>query len=131
MPNKNKIQQILKEVGGLKNPSFARDAYKGRAIELQTRLAEAHHKMKILASEVVKRNFNLKVLSEAYKDLKNNSDMFNYNTAIVFIKKAVALKKVTKKDMAHYHERRINGLLSNVSEVILDWSITNEIDFTH
>ena len=63
-------------------------------------------------------------------DLRKGSPKPHYRTALGFVKKVGELPKGEEgnKGRAGYNERRIRELLSNVSEVLLDWSITNQIE---
>jgi phosphate uptake regulator len=53
---------------------------------------------------------------------------FSYKISIDFLKKIKEIKDFSPKDKKYYDKRRIKGLLLKVSEVILNWSITNEIN---
>ncbi|MGM5482359.1 MAG: PhoU domain-containing protein [Nanobdellota archaeon] len=56
-------------------------------------------------------------------DIKKKEDKLEYNDSILFLKKVKKLKHKEKE----YNKRRIKSLLLNISEVLLDWSITNTI----
>ncbi len=59
-------------------------------------------------------------------DLADKSNCFDHRNAIDFLKQ---VKKLNfKDDKKNYDKRRIKSLLLNVSEVLLDWSITTSID---
>lgn len=57
-------------------------------------------------------------------DLNKKSGRFDYTSGIQFLKK---VKKLKYKESREYDKRRIKSLLLNVSEVMLDWSITNAV----
>ncbi len=59
-------------------------------------------------------------------DMTGKKDNFDYVDAIEFLKKVKKLDY--RNDKKNYDKRRIKGLLLNVSEVLLDWSITTAID---
>lgn len=58
-------------------------------------------------------------------DLSNKSSTLHYKSSIQFLKK---VKGLSFKSSREYDKRRIKGLLLNVSEVLLDWSITNAVE---
>lgn len=55
-------------------------------------------------------------------------DALDYNRAIVFLESVKVLKEIEVKDVKTYRKRRIKKYLTNVSEVLLDWAITKEIE---
>ncbi len=69
---------------------------------------------------------------QVLKDNLESVDMIRQrlelDQSLKFLKKLKTLGKVSKKDKAHYDKRRIIGLLFNISEVLMDWAITNKID---
>lgn len=68
----------------------------------------------------------LKEIIESF-DLKKKKERFDYTIALTFLKKLQTLKLPESKAKNSYNKRRIKSLLSNVSEVLLDWSITNQL----
>ena len=59
-------------------------------------------------------------------DTKSKITKFTHTNAIEFVKTVKVLGDSSNKD--DYCKRRIADLMSNISEIILDWSITNQID---
>jgi phosphate uptake regulator len=55
-------------------------------------------------------------------------ESFDHKIALEFVNTIKKIKKVAKTDPKYYDKRRIRSLLTKISEVVLDWSITNEID---
>jgi phosphate uptake regulator len=60
-------------------------------------------------------------------DFKKNKGLFDYNIAIEFAKKVKSIGNISKSDKKLYDKRRIKGLLNKISEIVIDWSITNHI----
>ncbi len=70
---------------------------------------------------------NLKDNIERWQPSKKSGG-FEYKNSIEFLKK---VKKLSyHDDKKNYDKRRIRSLLLNVSEVLLDWSITEHIDLS-
>ncbi len=70
---------------------------------------------------------NLKDNIERWQPSKKSGG-FEYKNSIEFLKK---VKKLSyHDDKKNYDKRRIKSLLLNVSEVLLDWSITEHIDLS-
>ncbi|MFW6220293.1 MAG: PhoU domain-containing protein [Nanoarchaeota archaeon] len=61
------------------------------------------------------------------QDLIKNKFRIDYEIAIQFTKKVKSIGKISKQDKHLYDKRRIIGLLNKVSEITIDWSITNNI----
>lgn len=61
-------------------------------------------------------------------DNKESPYYLNYKNAIYFIKKVDNIKPIEVKDVRTYDKRRVRRLLSNISETIVDWAITKEIE---
>ncbi len=53
---------------------------------------------------------------------------FDYNKGIDFAKKVKKMKDYKIKDIESYYKTRIKNYLENISEVIIDWAITNEVE---
>lgn len=51
-----------------------------------------------------------------------------YSDAIEFIKKTEEIEEVKVKDVQSYDMRRVKDLTSSISEVLMDWMITKEIE---
>ena len=62
------------------------------------------------------------------KEILENTDNLSHKSAINFIKKTEELKDTPVKDLSTYGKKRIKDILSNISEVVMDWAITNDID---
>jgi phosphate uptake regulator len=60
-------------------------------------------------------------------DTKSKITKFTHINAIEFVKTVKILGEPSNKE-ENYSKRRIADLMSNISEIILDWSITNQID---
>ncbi len=69
----------------------------------------------------------LKNLIENLYD-KKSPYYLNSKNAINFIKKVNTIKVVDVKDVKTYDKRRVRRLLSNISETIIDWAITKELE---
>ncbi len=59
-------------------------------------------------------------------DLKKNSRYPSYSKAIEFARRASPIENIAMNGQAQYHKRRIKGLLNKISEVLMDWGITNK-----
>ncbi|MBU0535938.1 MAG: hypothetical protein KKE20_03165 [Nanoarchaeota archaeon] len=59
------------------------------------------------------------------KDAKHSLD---YTSAVDFSEKALKLNEDHSKGMDSYHKVRIRHYLLNISEVLIDWSITNQTE---
>jgi len=55
-------------------------------------------------------------------------EKLDYLKAIEFLKSVKAIKEIEVKDVKTYRKRRIKKYLTDVSEVLLDWAITKEIE---
>ncbi|MFC1690790.1 hypothetical protein ACFL0W_01295 [Nanoarchaeota archaeon] len=62
------------------------------------------------------------------KDILDNQDHFDYNTVLKFTKKVMDIEKIRVKDVATYDKRRAKRCMLNVAEVLLDKSITKELE---
>lgn len=69
--------------------------------------------------EVVK---SLKEIIDLATDQKSN---FDYHSAIKFSEEAVNLRDERTRDIDSYYRARIRHYLINISEVLIDWAITN------
>ena len=75
--NKKRKQAAVKAAKPAKNAIISireRDTLKGNVDQLKSALTEANDRINTLAEEIAKRNHNLKILSDAYIELKNNYD---------------------------------------------------------
>ncbi|MCX8146929.1 MAG: hypothetical protein N3D84_00480 [Candidatus Woesearchaeota archaeon] len=77
----------------------------------------------------------LEQLLDIISSLKNIIDIateigkrIDYKTAIEFSKKVLGIKEEKIKDVTSYYKAGIRHYLTDISEVIIDWSITNEIE---
>ncbi|MFC1753171.1 hypothetical protein ACFL96_07225 [Thermoproteota archaeon] len=66
---------------------------------------------------------SLKEIIDLATDPKKNID---YHSAVKFSKNAVGLKEENITSMESYHNVRIKHYLENISEVLIDWAVTNE-----
>jgi phosphate uptake regulator len=85
------------------------------------------HLIRVGPSETKFLNKLLDVI-EALKKIIELPKELNYKDAIVLIKKIEAIGDIEVKDFLTYDKRRIKYLLFAVSETIIDWAITNEIE---
>ena len=53
-----------------------------------------------------------------------------YEKAVEFIKSVLAIKQVKVSDLETYDKQRIRQYLIGISEVLIDWAITKEIDLS-
>jgi len=65
---------------------------------------------------------------EVLQGIFDNFDALDYHKAIEFLESVNALNEIEVKDVKTYRKRRIKKYLINVSEVLLDWAITKEIE---
>jgi phosphate uptake regulator len=65
---------------------------------------------------------------DALQDIFDNLKELDYEKAIVFLKKVKLIRNNEVKNVETYRKRRIKKYLINVSEVMLDWAITKEIE---
>jgi phosphate uptake regulator len=91
------------------------------------------HLIQIDKSEVVILNQVLGIieyLKNLIENLNNKKSPYylNHKNAIHFIKKVDNIKSVEVKNIRTYDKRRVKRLLSNISETIVDWAITKEIE---
>ncbi|MBN2458211.1 PhoU domain-containing protein [Candidatus Woesearchaeota archaeon] len=70
---------------------------------------------------------SMDILKEIMDSLKKNKANPEYKKALDFVRKVASIENIKVKDVKHYDKRRIKGLLSSVSEVLIDWAITKEI----
>ena len=77
----------------------------------------------------------LEEVLEVIKSLKDVIDLaidpqkkFDYHSAIQFSQKALAIKEEPITGIKSYHKVRIRRYLVNISEVLIDWAITNETE---
>lgn len=73
----------------------------------------------------------LKTILAIIEDLKNifeNLNKLDYNKVINLIKKIVNIKESKTENLKSHYKMVIKGYLINVSEVLLDWSITKKIE---
>ena len=85
------------------------------------------HLIKIKPSEKGFLNSILEVVSHL-QNILNNTKSLDHKSAIKFIKAASKLKSLPIKDVTTYDKERIRLFFINISEVITDWAITNELE---
>ena len=89
----------------------------------------------ILLLDESKRSFLKKIvdiveqLQVILEDMNSDdkSKKFNYKLALEFTKLVSGIEPVKVKDLQTYDKKRIRKDLMNISEVLIDWSITKEI----
>jgi hypothetical protein len=62
------------------------------------------------------------------KDLVDDIDNITYTKALQFVEKAESMKGIEVHDVTTYVKRRINKYLLDISEVLIDWGVTKELD---
>jgi len=87
----------------------------------------ADHIISLEGDEV---NYLNKIMSsiEMLQNLLNNLDGFNYKVAIEFSKLVSKIGDLKVRDLQTHRKNRIKKILVNISEVLMDWSVTKEID---
>jgi len=80
------------------------------------------HIIKLTKKDALYLQKLVKLIEELKAIIDSMDEKFEHKTAIEFAKKAKALEG-TKT----YDKRRIRDLFTNISEIVLDWSITKEI----
>jgi phosphate uptake regulator len=68
---------------------------------------------------------SLKEMIDLATDPKTKID---YHSAIKFSAKAIKLKEGKGSGIESYHKVRIRHYLANISDVLMDWAVTNEIE---
>jgi hypothetical protein len=71
---------------------------------------------------------SIDILRDIMESLNTGKERFNYKKALELVKEVNKIKQTQLKDIKHYDKRRVKSLLSNVSEIVLDWAITSEIE---
>lgn len=64
---------------------------------------------------------------EHLKEIFQKKVLINQDLALLFTKKALSLKHAAVKDITSYDKSTIKEHLINISEVLIDWSITREL----
>ena len=63
-----------------------------------------------------------------YHDILDKKILFTYETAIAFIKNVQQIKEIKVRKIPDYDKKIIKQYLVNISEVLIDWAITKEIE---
>lgn len=69
-------------------------------------------------------------LKDIAENLDNEKSQFylNYRNAINLAKKVEAMKNIEVNDVKTYEKRRLKSLFLRVSEIMIDWAVTKEIE---
>ena len=59
---------------------------------------------------------------------KGAEEQKDYETAIAFIKNVQQIKEIKVRKIPDYDKKIIKQYLVNISEVLIDWAITKEIE---
>jgi len=57
-----------------------------------------------------------------------NEGKFDYHLAIGFAKEVQTLPQISPKKTKDYYKNRVGNYLSNISEVLLDWAMSKELE---
>jgi phosphate uptake regulator len=82
-------------------------------------------KEKKFLDEISKKMDSLKKTLELVLESSNE---FDYKLAIAFCKEIIAIKPIKITSVEMYHKHQIRASLMDVSEVLMDWAITHEVE---
>lgn len=88
-------------------------------------LIHIDEKEKNFLSNIYELMDSLKEVIETAIDPKNK---LNYNDVIKFVRKVFRTKDDEVKDIQSYYRIRVKHYFGSISEVLMDWAITNEIE---
>jgi len=92
----------------------------------------ADHVIELKESETDFLNKTLEIINHLQKIIDNLSDNkfknLDHKTAIDFAKEVLKIESIKVKDLESYDKRRIQKKLANISEILVDWSITKKLE---
>ena len=69
---------------------------------------------------------SLKDVIDLATEPRKDQNGLDYQSAVNFAEKAIALKEGKAKGIESYHKVRIRHYLLNISDVLIDWAVTNK-----
>ncbi len=92
----------------------------------------ADHLILLKKSETTFLNKILEIINSLQKIIDDLSDnklkLLDHETAIYFAKKVLKIEDIKVKDLESYDKKRIKKALVNISDVLIDWSITKKLE---
>ena len=85
------------------------------------------HLIKLPKNEITFFNSILDVI-DCLQNIVENPNKLDYKNAIEFVKKIQKIEKPETKDLKAYDKLRIWISLDNVSDIVMDWAITEEVE---
>ncbi|HLC67110.1 MAG TPA: hypothetical protein VJK52_05720, partial [Candidatus Nanoarchaeia archaeon] len=70
----------------------------------------------------------LSLLKESIDRLTDQQQKFSHRDALAFVRAVHRLRDEPVRDIQSYYRGRVKHYLSNVSEVLLDWAITDQLE---